>query len=162
MATGADVRIAEYNSLAFLQLQMFRYHKIELRPTATRQQLAYKCSAAGVELVVADRFYASSQTCSGCGNKRQIRLTLKDRTFNCPTCRLSIDRDTNAAINLDRYQDPIKPTPPNTGSRKTYAIDLRKTFPQGKAGSPEGVNINPKQTTNRGSLPELKGLTVVI
>jgi len=111
-----------------------------------RWQLTYKCEAAGVQLVVADRFFASSQTCSCCGYRLAVNLTFKQRTFNCPSCESSLDRDINAARNLAAYQPKTILTPPNRGSRKTCALDLRKTFPQGEAGLLEGANIN--QTIN--------------
>jgi len=67
-----------------------------------RQQLEYKCAARGIDLIVADRFFPSSKKCSSCG-KVNKGLQLKDRTFNCPHCGLSIDRDFNAALNLEAY-----------------------------------------------------------
>ncbi len=49
-----------------------------------------------------DRFYPSSKTCSGCGHVNQ-KLTLKDREWNCPSCKAqAIPRDLNAAINIHR------------------------------------------------------------
>jgi putative transposase len=66
---------------------------------AFRSQLAYKCGWFGKELVVANRFFASSKTCSGCGEVKK-ELKLSERTYNCEACSLSIDRDLNAAINL--------------------------------------------------------------
>lgn len=67
-----------------------------------RTQLTYKCAERGIDLVVADRFYPSSKKCSSCGAIHK-GLTLKDRTFQCPNCGLSIDRDLNAALNLETY-----------------------------------------------------------
>ncbi|SNQ49520.1 transposase [Frankia canadensis] len=64
-----------------------------------RRQLAYKTGWYGSTLVVADRWYPSSKTCSGCG-WRNPNLTLSDRTFICQSCRLVLDRDLNAAVNL--------------------------------------------------------------
>jgi putative transposase len=64
-----------------------------------RRQLAYKAGWYGSTLLVADRWYPSSKTCSGCG-WRNPSLTLPDRMFHCQSCRLVIDRDANAAINL--------------------------------------------------------------
>lgn len=64
-----------------------------------RRQLEYKCQWSGVHLVVADRFFASSKICSKCGIKH-FGLTLNDRTFNCPSCGFTCDRDYNAALNL--------------------------------------------------------------
>ncbi|MDH5062364.1 transposase [Clostridium perfringens] len=67
-----------------------------------KRQLEYKCKFIGIELVVADRFYPSSKTCSQCGEVKKD-LKLKDRVYNC-SCGLSIDRDLNASINLSRYK----------------------------------------------------------
>ena len=66
-----------------------------------RRQLMYKCENNNIELVVADRFYPSSKTCSSCG-KIKDDLKLKDRVYRCPQCGTIIDRDLNAAINLSR------------------------------------------------------------
>ena len=67
-----------------------------------KRQLEYKCKFRGIELVIADRFYPSSKTCSQCG-KINKDLKLKDRVYNC-SCGLSIDRDLNASINLSKYK----------------------------------------------------------
>ena len=67
-----------------------------------RRQLEYKCKFRGIELVVADRFYPSSKTCSQCG-KIKKDLKLNDRVYNC-SCGLNIDRDLNASINLSKYK----------------------------------------------------------
>lgn len=65
-----------------------------------RRQLEYKCERYGSTLVVADRFYPSSQLCSSCGF--QQKMPLKERVYVCPNCKVSRDRDLNAAINLSR------------------------------------------------------------
>lgn len=65
-------------------------------------QMEYKCLWNGIELVKADRFYPSSKTCSSCGAIKKD-LKLSDRTYVCPECGFTIDRDYNAAINLMRY-----------------------------------------------------------
>lgn len=71
-----------------------------------REVLTTMCEAAGVAMIIADRFFASSKICSSCGQKH-ARLRLKDRTFNCPSCGFSIDRDLNAAVNLKNYGAPL-------------------------------------------------------
>ena len=66
------------------------------------RQMKYKCEWNGIEFVQVDRFYPSSKTCSNCGTiKKDLKLT--DRTFVCPDCGFTIDRDYNAALNLMRY-----------------------------------------------------------
>ena len=67
-----------------------------------RRQMEYKCEAKGINLRFADRFFPSSKTCSCCGHIKKD-LKLKDRTYICPECGLKIDRDFNAALNLERY-----------------------------------------------------------
>ena len=47
----------------------------------------------------ADTFFPSSKLCSNCGTIHK-HLTLADRTYICPSCGFTIDRDINAAINL--------------------------------------------------------------
>lgn len=64
-----------------------------------RRQMQYKTQLYGSKLVVVDRFYPSSKTCSRCGNKKQY-LSLKERVFQCENCGFECDRDLNAAINL--------------------------------------------------------------
>lgn len=67
-----------------------------------RQYLTYKCQFYGIELIIADRFYPSSKICSCCSYKKKF-LSLSERTFICPECGQSIDRDLNAAVNLKNY-----------------------------------------------------------
>lgn len=64
-----------------------------------RRQLTYKTERAGVRLVVADRWFASSKTCSGCGTAK-AKLALSERTYVCLACGIVLDRDENAARNL--------------------------------------------------------------
>ena len=64
-----------------------------------RRQLEYKTARSGAVLRVVDRWYPSSKTCSNCGVVK-AKLPLSERTFNCDACGASIDRDLNAAINV--------------------------------------------------------------
>jgi putative transposase len=67
-----------------------------------RRQIEYKCTWNNILLIIADRFFPSSKTCSCCGAIKRD-LTLKDRVFICPECGFTIDRDLQAAINLAKY-----------------------------------------------------------
>ena len=51
------------------------------------------------DVILIDRYYPSSKTCSKCGNVKK-KLELKERIYNCDKCKISIDRDLNAAINI--------------------------------------------------------------
>lgn len=67
-----------------------------------KRQLRYKIAMRGGQIVVADRWFASSKTCSSCGHKLK-NLHLSIRTWTCPVCGAHHDRDVNAAINLKHY-----------------------------------------------------------
>ena len=51
------------------------------------------------KVVLVDRFYPSSKTCSNCGYKKRD-LKLSDRFWSCPNCGEHHDRDLNAAVNI--------------------------------------------------------------
>ena len=63
------------------------------------RMLKYKADRRGIPITEADHFFASSKTCSSCGEKKKD-LTLSDRQYHCAACGADIDRDLNAAINL--------------------------------------------------------------
>jgi putative transposase len=71
---------------------------------AFRRQLECQAAWYGCRVIVADRWFASSRTCSCCG-WRDEHLTLADRTLRSQNCGLLIDRDLNAATNLDMLAD---------------------------------------------------------
>ena len=64
-----------------------------------RRQLEYKAALRGNHVVVANRWFASSKMCSGCGAIKES-LSLGERQFQCAACGLTKDRDFNAAKNL--------------------------------------------------------------
>lgn len=64
-----------------------------------RRQLTYKTHRHGTRLVVADRWFPSSKTCSRCGAVK-AKLPLSVRVFECDACGLVMDRDENAGHNL--------------------------------------------------------------
>ena len=66
-----------------------------------RRQMEYKSELYGSQLIIVDRFYPSSKTCSNCGIIKDS-LLLSERVFCCDHCHLKIDRDLNAAKNLEK------------------------------------------------------------
>ena len=64
-----------------------------------RRHLDYKTARAGRRLIVIDRWYPSSKTCSVCGYLLG-ELSLKTRHWTCPSCGTRHDRDINAAKNI--------------------------------------------------------------
>ena len=104
-----------------------------------RRQLEYKTSWYGSELIIANRYYPSSKMCSNCGNIKE-KLSLSERIYNCDICQISINRDLNAAINLENY---------NPGS---YTGSLeRKVNACGVSNQPKAQRLRDtvKQETNK-------------
>mgnify|MGYP001506858147 CR=1 FL=1 len=68
-------------------------------PHEMRRQLEYKADWYGRQVIVADRWFPSSQicsTCGHCGGKKALGV----REWTCEACGTRHDRDQNAAINL--------------------------------------------------------------
>ena len=106
-----SVTIADLIVAGMLQLRALARHVSDAAFGEFRHQLEYKLpGTAHTEVVVADRRFPSSKTCSGCGTIN-ANLKLSDRVYGCRACGLVIDRDANAAVNLARY-DPPPPTAP--------------------------------------------------
>ena len=63
-----------------------------------RTMLEYKCEWYGRELLIVDRWFPSSKTCSCCGAKASFGL--ETRQWTCGGCGASHDRDVNAAKNI--------------------------------------------------------------
>lgn len=68
-----------------------------------KRQLTYKCEWYGRSLQLVSRFYPSSQLCSHCGARNREMKNLNKRSFVCHTCGFSLDRDLNAAININNF-----------------------------------------------------------
>ncbi|MEG4031123.1 MULTISPECIES: RNA-guided endonuclease TnpB family protein [unclassified Microcoleus] len=67
-----------------------------------KRQLGYKCQMYGANLVLVDQWFPSTKTCSNCGTKKDMPLSI--RTFDCPVCGISLDRDWNASINILNWE----------------------------------------------------------
>jgi putative transposase len=66
-----------------------------------KRQLEYKAGLYGNWISVVSKWFPSSKTCSNCGHKK-FEMTLSERVYRCNFCGFEIDRDLNAAINLER------------------------------------------------------------
>ncbi|MEO6090532.1 MAG: IS607 family element RNA-guided endonuclease TnpB [Umezawaea sp.] len=89
-----------------------------------RRQIGYKSGWAGGTVHVADRWYPSSKTCSGCGVVK-TKLRLSERVFRCDECPLVLDRDLNAARNLAALVDEV------TDSRSSPSCGATRNEPAG-------------------------------
>ncbi|WP_326662600.1 IS607 family element RNA-guided endonuclease TnpB [Streptomyces sp. NBC_00385] len=130
-----------------------------------RRQLTYKTRRHGTRLVMADRWYPSSKTCSRCGAVK-AKLPLSVRVFECDTCGLVQDRDANAGHNLltlatrnthttcltgTGVAGDLDPTvvgsKPRGADRKTRTTRPRHTARTGRAG---GTIPSPRAGTETG------------
>jgi len=64
-------------------------------------KLKYKAEWNDKEVIVIDRFYPSSKTCSCCDHVKES-LSLDERTWTCSKCNTIHDRDVNASKNILR------------------------------------------------------------
>jgi len=62
------------------------------------RQIEYKCLWHGKTFHKVDRFFASSKTCSHCGEKSSFGLDVRE--WACSSCGIEHDRDLNAAVNI--------------------------------------------------------------
>jgi len=69
-----------------------------------RRQMMYKGAWYGCEVRLADRFFPSTKRCSKCGQVKTI-IGLGERNYHCEFCGSIIDRDLNAAIDLEALID---------------------------------------------------------
>jgi len=65
-----------------------------------RRQMEYKGQWYGCKVLLADRFFPSTKRCSQCGHEKAIGLA--ERVYCCEHCGQVMDRDLNAAINLEQ------------------------------------------------------------
>jgi putative transposase len=64
------------------------------------RQLEYKTKWSGGTAIAADMFFPSTKRCSSCGAVKD-EMPLSERIFKCEVCEFEVDRDLNAALNLE-------------------------------------------------------------
>jgi putative transposase len=120
-----------------------------------RRQLGYKTTWYGSRLVVADRFYPSSKTCSACGWVK-AKLSLSERTFSCEACGLRVDRDLNAARNLAKLAQHVAQSGWETQNARGADISpgtVGQAAKKREAGNGVIVPIRPAPSTRERRLP---------
>ncbi len=98
--------IEDLNVAGMLANRRLARHVADASFAEFRRQCEYKTAWRGGTVVVADRWFASSKTCSGCGAVK-AKLPLSERAYVCTACGMVADRDRNAALNLAAYGEQI-------------------------------------------------------
>src|SRR5665648_769202 len=97
--TYGTVVIEDLHVAGMVKNRRLARHVADASFAQIRRQLEYKTEWRGGRLIVVDRWFPSSKTCSACGAVK-AKLALSERTYVCTQCGLALDRDANAARNL--------------------------------------------------------------
>jgi transposase len=113
--------------------------------------LNYKCVKYGKKVIKIGRFEPSTQICSKCGHRQ--KLNLDKRIYYCPECGMSIDRDTNAAINIRDFAifRNLRKTILNTDGRSGI-----NAFGDGSSGLDDASRLNETTVNELGKFSRLK------
>ena len=98
--TYTDIAIEDLNVAGMVKNHRLARAVADCGFAELRRQLVYKSMRTGARVHVIDRWHPSSKTCSNCGTVK-AKLSLNERTYCCDACGLRIDRDLNAAININ-------------------------------------------------------------
>jgi putative transposase len=109
--------VKDYDLIAIEDLNvkgMVKNHKLakaisDVAWSSFVSKLKYKAQWYGKEVIVVDRFYPSSKTCSCCDNVKDS-LSLEERQWTCSKCNTTHDRDVNASKNILRRALAIQST----------------------------------------------------
>ena len=99
-STYSDISIEDLNAAGMVKNHHLAKGVSDAAFGEFRRQLEYKTTRTGATLHVINRWYPSSKTCSACGAVK-AKLSLSERTYRCEHCGLTMDRDLNAAINIE-------------------------------------------------------------
>jgi transposase len=81
--------------------------------------------------IVVEKYYPSTQLCSRCGSRQKIGERI--RTYLCPSCGITIDRDINAAINIEIEGLRIQKIPRESREFKPVEIKTSSGFLETKS-----------------------------
>jgi putative transposase len=90
-----------------------------------RTMIENKAKHTSCVVTLADRYFPSSKMCCYCGAIKED-LTLKDRKYHCTKCHIVIDRDLNAAKNLEKLGVCCTSTLVDLTSDLEYSEQLKK------------------------------------
>ncbi|NGY62709.1 IS200/IS605 family element transposase accessory protein TnpB [Lentzea sp. NEAU-D13] len=135
--THGTIVVEDLNVAGMMRNRRLARHIAGVGMAELRRQIEYKAQWAGVHVHVADRWYPSSKTCSGCGVVK-AKLRLSERTFRCDECDLVCDRDLNAARNLAALVHRETSSPSCGATQNEPAGNPRKTRATRATGTATG------------------------
>ena len=141
-ATYGTVVVEDLHVAGMVRNHRLARHVADAGFAEIRRQITYKTAWHGGTLIVADRWFASSKTCSECGAVK-AKLALSERQWTCTTCGTVLDRDVNAAVNLARLAGSTSDSNGRGADQKT------------RSGGQAAVKRQPgtRQRGQTGSLP---------
>ena len=98
--TYSDISVEDLNVVGMVKNHRLARSVSDASMGEFRRQLEYKTARTGARLHVIDRWYPSSKICSKCGAVK-AKLSLSERVYKCDGCGLVMDRDLNAAVNIN-------------------------------------------------------------
>ena len=121
--TYSDISIEDLNVAGMVKNHRLAQSIQDAAFAEFRRQLTYKTARTGAGLHIIGRWYPSSKTCSNCGTVK-TKLSLSERVYHCDKCGLDMDRDLNAAINIQ-----VAGSAPETLNARGGSV--RQTHPKG-------------------------------
>lgn len=91
-----EIGMEDLNVIGLLKNRNLAKHISDASWSSFKHIISYKQMEYGKEVKFLNRFEASTKQCNKCGYIQEMNL--KERMFDCELCRISIDRDINAAI----------------------------------------------------------------
>ncbi len=117
------------------------------------RQIDYKAKWYGSKVILADRYFPSSKTCSECG---EIGNPGSKQKWRCEHCDVVHDRDNNAAINLACYQPTEKEVVVNEDVINRRVAPVQAPTVRSGGTSPTGRNGVPKTGPASAVVPPCK------
>jgi putative transposase len=151
--THGTVVVEDLNVAGMLRNRRLARHIAGVGMGELRRELEYKTSWAGGRVVLADRWYPSSTTCSACGVVK-AKLRLSERTHRCEECGLVLDRDRGAARNLAALAAEV------TGGTSSPSCGATRNEPEGnppKTRTPRAAGTAPGRPTPTGAGQRRRG-----
>lgn len=148
-STYGTIMVEDLHVAGMVRNRRLARHVADASFAEIRRQLTYKTTWHGGTLIVADRWFASSKTCSACGAVK-TKLALSEREYVCEACGTVLDRDVNAAVNLARLAGSApdsngRGADQKTGPARQVAVKRQPgTATAGKTGSlpPQGESAD--------------------